>query len=58
MIGGNSQRIGVCGDSAGGNLTAIICQQMALSGGTMPHLQVLKQVTRIIFNHRWLRPTS
>ncbi|PCI85347.1 MAG: hypothetical protein COB24_13095 [Hyphomicrobiales bacterium] len=39
--GGDAQRIGVCGDSAGGNLSAVICQQRAISGGVLPYLQVL-----------------
>lgn len=41
LWGGDAQRIGVCGDSAGGNFSAVICQQQALSGNTMPYLQVL-----------------
>lgn len=39
--GGDLNRIGVCGDSAGGNLAAVICQQQALTGSDMPFLQVL-----------------
>lgn len=39
--GGDVNRIGVCGDSAGGNLAAVICQQQALSGSDMPFLQIL-----------------
>ncbi|MGL1921770.1 MAG: alpha/beta hydrolase [Hyphomicrobiales bacterium] len=38
---GDASRIGVCGDSAGGNLAAVICQQQALSGNDIPFLQVL-----------------
>ena len=41
LWGGDPNRIGVCGDSAGGNLAAIICQQITLQGGTPPFLQVL-----------------
>lgn len=39
--GGDAQRIGVCGDSAGGNFSAVICQQQAITNGIVPYLQVL-----------------
>ena len=39
--GGDATRIGVGGDSAGGNFSSIICQQQAITGDTIPYLQVL-----------------
>lgn len=39
--GGDASRIGVAGDSAGGNFSAVICQQQAITGGIIPYLQVL-----------------
>jgi acetyl esterase len=32
------QRLGICGDSAGATLAAVICQQLALAGGDAPVL--------------------
>lgn len=40
-LGGDGKRLAVAGDSAGGNLTAAVCQQLAAKGGTMPSAQVL-----------------
>jgi len=40
-LGGDPERIGVGGDSAGGNLAAVVCQQTAINGERTPDLQVL-----------------
>ena len=40
-LGGDPERIGVGGDSAGGNLAAVVCQQTAMNGERTPDLQVL-----------------
>ncbi|MBL4874319.1 MAG: alpha/beta hydrolase [Rhodobacteraceae bacterium] len=40
-LGGDPERIGVGGDSAGGNLAAVVCQQTAINGERTPELQVL-----------------
>ena len=40
-LGGDPARIGVGGDSAGGNLSAVVCQQTAVDGDTPPDLQIL-----------------
>ncbi|MBK6921305.1 MAG: alpha/beta hydrolase [Deltaproteobacteria bacterium] len=40
-LGIASQRIAVGGDSRGGNLAAVLCQQLALHGEPQPALQVL-----------------
>lgn len=40
-LGGDPERIGVGGDSAGGNLAAVVCQQTAINKERMPDLQVL-----------------
>ncbi len=40
-FGGDPERIGVGGDSAGGNLAAVVCQQTAINGERTPDLQVL-----------------
>ncbi len=40
-LGGDPERIGVGGDSAGGNLAAVVCQQTALNYERTPELQVL-----------------
>jgi acetyl esterase len=40
-LGGDPERLAIGGDSAGGNLTAVVCQAVAQSSGTAPRLQVL-----------------
>lgn len=40
-IGADANRIAVGGDSAGGNLSAVVCQQMALAGEAGPMFQLL-----------------
>jgi acetyl esterase len=40
-IGVDSTRVGVAGDSAGGNLAAVVCQQAAAAGEPVPVCQVL-----------------
>lgn len=40
-IGADEKRVAVGGDSAGGNLSAVVCQQTALSGETGPMFQLL-----------------
>lgn len=40
-IGGNPHFVGVAGDSAGGNLSAVVCQEAVRNGLTPPNLQVL-----------------
>ncbi|MCP4005380.1 MAG: alpha/beta hydrolase [bacterium] len=41
QFGGNPERVGVAGDSAGGNLSAALCQAIAEQGGRGPRCQVL-----------------
>ncbi len=40
-IGGDSSRVGVAGDSAGGNLSAVVCQLAAAEGLPVPTCQAL-----------------
>lgn len=40
-LGGNSQLTAIGGDSAGGNLTAVVCQNLQKFGKPMPRLQIL-----------------
>ena len=40
-FGGDPRRVGVAGDSAGGNLSAVVCQQTNILGKIPPSLQVL-----------------
>jgi acetyl esterase len=40
-LGADARRIGVCGDSAGANLAAVVAQLAARDGGPAPALQVL-----------------
>lgn len=40
-LGGDPRNVGVAGDSAGGNLAAVVCQQTGLKGNIPPSLQVL-----------------
>jgi acetyl esterase len=40
-LGGDKDRIAIAGDSAGGNLSAVVCQIVAADGGPQPCLQVL-----------------
>ena len=40
-LGIDRDRIALAGDSAGGNLCAVVCQEQILSGGPLPALQVL-----------------
>ena len=40
-LGGDPTRVGVGGDSAGGNLSAVVCQQTVMNGDTPPDLQLL-----------------
>ncbi len=40
-IGGDNSRVAVAGDSAGGNLAAVVCQQARESGRPVPAFQVL-----------------
>lgn len=41
LLNADLDRIGVSGDSAGGNLTAFLCQEMNRTGGPMPAFQLL-----------------
>jgi acetyl esterase len=41
LLGADPHRIGVGGDSAGGNLAAVVCQLAARDGGPAPVLQLL-----------------
>jgi acetyl esterase len=41
VLGADPQRVGVGGDSAGGNLAAVVCQLAARDGGPAPALQLL-----------------
>jgi acetyl esterase/lipase len=40
-LGGDGRRVGVAGDSAGGNLSAVVCQLAAAAGENVPDCQVL-----------------
>lgn len=40
-LGADADRVAVAGDSAGGNLAAVVAQQAAVKGGPAPALQVL-----------------
>lgn len=40
-LGADADRVAVAGDSAGGNLAAVVAQQAAIGGGPVPALQVL-----------------
>jgi acetyl esterase len=40
-VGGDAERVGVAGDSAGGNLSAVVSQLAASAGGPVPTCQVL-----------------
>lgn len=40
-LGGDRKRLAIGGDSAGGNLTAVVCQAMVAEGGPLPALQLL-----------------
>jgi acetyl esterase len=40
-LGGDPQRVAVAGDSGGGNLAAVVCQQLRDAGGRQPAAQVL-----------------
>ena len=40
-LGGNPARVGVAGDSGGGNLAAVVCQQLRDAGGPTPAAQLL-----------------
>lgn len=40
-LGGDPARVGVGGDSAGGNLSAVVCQQTAIAKEQIPDLQLL-----------------
>ena len=40
-LGGDPQRVGVAGDSGGGNLAAVVCQQLRDAGGARPAAQLL-----------------
>lgn len=41
QIGGDSSRVAVCGESAGGNLAAVTCLRARDEGGQMPVAQIL-----------------
>ncbi len=50
-IGADSNRVGVAGDSAGGNLAIVVCQEMRRLGAQMPSFQVLLYpVTNMVFD--------
>lgn len=40
-LGADPSRVGVAGDSAGGNLAAVVCQRIAAGDGPQPALQLL-----------------
>lgn len=40
-LGGDPERVGIGGDSAGGNLSAIACRRLRDEGGPMPSFQLL-----------------
>ena len=50
-IGADSNRVGVAGDSAGGNLATVVCQEMRRVDAQLPCFQVLiYPVTNMVFN--------